>query len=74
VNASDEGNTRVWLLPHIYWNVTKGMPQSEIDVLMREVERLAEAQDYDALRNYPFIYIGESCHRRSTLQTAASAA
>jgi hypothetical protein len=64
VNASDKGNPRIWLLPDIYWKITKGMPQSEIDALMGEVERLAEVQDYDALRNYPFIYIGEKCHKR----------
>ena len=65
VNASQEENTRVWFLPDIYWNITKGMLESEIDALMCEVERLAEARDYEALRNYPFIYVGESRHRRS---------
>ena len=74
MNASDAGNARVWLLPHIYWNITKGMSQTEIDALMCEVERLAEAQDYEALRNYPFIYVGENCHRRSTSLSAAAVA
>jgi len=32
---------------------------------MEEVERVAEAQDLEGLRNYPFIYVGENCRRRS---------
>jgi len=44
------------------------MVQCEIDALMAEVERLAEARDLDALRNYPFIFIGENCHRREMLR------
>ena len=55
MSASAEGSVRIWLLPDIYWKITKGMPQAEIDALMSEVEELAEAQDIDALRQYPFI-------------------
>lgn len=65
MNAIAEDNVRIWFLPDIYWKVTKGMPQEAIDTLMSEVEQLAAAQDVDALRHYPFIYIGESCHHRS---------
>lgn len=72
VNIGSEGNTRIWFLPDVYWNVTKGMVQCEIDALMAEVERLAEARDLDALRNYPFIFIGENCHRREMLRGAVA--
>ncbi len=71
MNENDEGNKRIWLLPDVYWKITKGMSQPEIDALMSEVERLAEAQNLEALRNYPFIYIGQNCHRRSNLELAA---
>jgi len=65
VSESAEGSVRIWLLPDIYWKITKDMPQEAADALMSEVEELALAQDIDALRQYPFIYIGENCHRRS---------
>lgn len=70
--AVSTGNElRVWLLPHLYWKQTKGMRAEEIDELMSEVERLAEARDFDALRKYAFIYIGENCHRRAELMNEA---
>ena len=74
MNASKEGSSRIWLLPDVYWKITKGMPQAEINALMCKVERLAEAQDLDALRHYPFIYIGENCHRRSAQPAVTSIA
>ena len=67
MSASAEGSIRIWLLPDIYWKTTKGMTQEAVDALMREVEGLAAAQDIEALRQYPFIYIGENCHRRSSM-------
>jgi len=73
VNASAEGSIRIWLLPDIYWRITKGMRQDAIDALMCEVEELAAAHDLDALRQYPFIYIGENCHRRSSILQPMSA-
>ena len=62
--VSTENELRVWLLPHLYWKQTKGMRPQEIDELMSEVERLAEARDFDSLRKYSFIYVGVTCHRR----------
>lgn len=43
----------------------KGMSQEEVDNLMHEVERFAEAHDVAALRKYPFICIGETCNRKA---------
>jgi hypothetical protein len=65
VNATVEQKLRVWLLPHAYWEATKGMPADEVDALMPEVERLAAAKEFEALREYSFIYLGETCHRRA---------
>ena len=56
---------RIWFLPHLYWQATKGMLPEEVDNLMQEVERLAEAHDLDALRKYSFICIGKTCHRKA---------
>lgn len=65
MEVTDERNERIWFLPHIYWRVTKEMSPEEADDLMREVELLAEADDLAALSKYPFIHIGETCHRRT---------
>ena len=62
---------RIWFLPHEYWQATKGMSQEEINELMDKVERLAEAKDFAALSKYPFIFIGESVHRRELLARAS---
>lgn len=65
MNIEEQTNQRIWFLPHMYWRSTKGMPQEEVDMLMQEVERLAEAHDIAALRKYPFICIGETCHHKA---------
>jgi hypothetical protein len=35
------------------------MPADEISKLMEEVEKYAEAKDVEALKKYPFVYIGD---------------
>ena len=59
-NAS-EGNrrNRIWFFPHKFWQATKGMPQDEVAQLMSKVEEEAEAKNFDALRKYPFVYVGD---------------
>lgn len=64
MNAIEEETVRIWFLPHPYWQITKGMTPEETDALMAEVEQLANARDFEALRKYSFIHIGETCHRR----------
>jgi hypothetical protein len=64
VTAAVEPAKRIWFLPHEYWQITKKMSAEEIDQLMHEVECLAEARNFAALSKYPFIFIGERCHRR----------
>ena len=49
---------RVWFFPHKFWQATKGMPKDEVAQLMSKVEEEAEARDFEALKKYPFVYVG----------------
>jgi len=50
---------RIWFFPNKFWAATKGMAEAEIDRLMQEVERYAEAKDLEALKKYPFVFVGD---------------
>lgn len=50
---------RIWFFPNKFWAATKGMPAEEVSKLMEEVERYAEAKDVDALKKYPFVFVGD---------------
>ena len=50
---------RIWFFPHKFWQATKGMPKDEVSRLMSKVEEEAEAKDFDALRKYPFVFVGD---------------
>ena len=50
---------RIWFFPNKFWQATKGMPSDEVSKLMEEVERYAEAKDVEALKKYPFVYVGD---------------
>lgn len=50
---------RIWFFPNKFWAATKGMPADEVSSLMEEVERLAKAKDVEALKKYPFVYVGD---------------
>jgi len=50
---------RIWFFPHKFWQATKGMPKEEVNRLMSKVEEAAEAKDFDALKKYPFVYVGD---------------
>lgn len=50
---------RIWFFPDKFWAATKGMPAEEVNHLMEEVEHYAEAKDFDALRKYPFVFVGD---------------
>lgn len=50
---------RIWFFPNKFWAATKGMPADEVSRLMEEVERCAEAKDVEALKKYPFVYVGD---------------
>lgn len=50
---------RIWFFPNKFWQVTKGMPHDEVSKLMEEVEQLAAAGNMEALRQYPFVFVGD---------------
>ena len=50
---------RIWFFPHKFWQATKGMPKEEVNRLMSKVEEEAEAKDFEALRKYPFVFVGD---------------
>jgi hypothetical protein len=50
---------RIWFFPDKFWQATKGMPSDEVNQLMEEVERHAAAKDLEALRKYPFVFVGD---------------
>jgi len=50
---------RIWFFPHKFWQATKGMPKEEVNRLMTKVEEEAEARNFDALKKYPFVFVGD---------------
>jgi hypothetical protein len=50
---------RIWFFPDKFWAATKGMPAEEVSRLMEEVEKYAEERDVEALKKYPFVYVGD---------------
>ncbi len=50
---------RIWFFPNKFWQATKGMPSDEVNKLMEEVEGYAAAKDVEALKKYPFVFVGD---------------
>ncbi len=50
---------RIWFFPDKFWSTTKDMPADEVSKLMEEVEKYAEAKDVEALKKYPFVFVGD---------------
>ncbi len=50
---------RIWFFPDKFWKATKDMKPEEVSNLYAEVERLAEQHDVEALRKYPFVFVGD---------------
>jgi hypothetical protein len=61
VESTPETNyrDRIWFFPNKFWAATKGMPAEEVSRLMEEVERYAEAKNVEALKKYPFVFVGD---------------
>jgi len=59
VSAEANHRERIWFFPNKFWQATRNMPPDEVSQLMEEVERYAEARDMQALRKYPFVYVGD---------------
>jgi hypothetical protein len=50
---------RIWFFPDKFWRATEHMKPEEVATLMAEVERCAEVRDVEALRKYPFVFVGD---------------
>ena len=65
VEADNKSETnhreRIWFFPNKFWQATKGMPKEQVSQLMEEVEKYAEAKDVEALKKYPFVFVGDPC-------------
>jgi len=63
VEADNKSETnhreRIWFFPNKFWQATKGMPKEQVSQLMEEVEKYAEAKDVEALKKYPFVFVGD---------------
>jgi hypothetical protein len=57
--AEQNNRNRIWFFPNKFWAATKGMPADEVSRLMDEVEKLAEAKDVEALKKFPFVFVGD---------------
>lgn len=50
---------RIWFFPDKFWQVTKNMAPEEAAALMETVETYAAAGDLQALKKYPFVFVGD---------------
>ncbi len=57
--AEESQRERIWFFPHKFWQATKGMPKDEVTRLMSKVEEEAEAKNFEALKKYPFVFVGD---------------
>lgn len=58
-NTEPDHRNRIWFFPDKFWKATKNMPKEEAANLMAEVEQYAAAGNVQALRKYPFVFIGD---------------
>lgn len=61
MNSSNEPDARkrIWFFPHKWWQATKGMTKEQMAQLMEQVEQDAESKNLDALKKYPFVFVGD---------------
>lgn len=57
--VNQDQRNRIWFFPSKFWAATKGMPAEEVNRLMAEVESYAEAKNVEALKKYPFVFVGD---------------
>lgn len=57
---------RVWLLPPKFWSATKAMPAEEIETLVERLMVFSAAQDFESLKKFDFIVVGNSHPNRNT--------
>ncbi|HZD33370.1 MAG TPA: hypothetical protein VE779_17125 [Candidatus Angelobacter sp.] len=63
-SAEASHRERIWFFPNKFWAATKGMSPEDAGRLMEEVEKYAEAKDVEALKRYPFVYVGDPYKHR----------
>ncbi len=61
---------RIWFFPDKFWRATKGMSQEAVSALLQEVEAYAAAGDVQALKKYPFVFVGDPYKRKKTKPAA----
>jgi len=59
INTESDHRNRIWFFPHKFWAATQNMPKEEAANLMAEVEKHAAAGNVEALKKYPFVFIGD---------------
>ena len=69
-DTDTEPRNRIWFFPHKFWEATKNMPKEQAANLMAEVEGYAAAGDFQALRKYPFVVVGDPYKRNRAKQPA----
>jgi len=62
---------RIWFFPDKFWQATKNMPADQVSRLMEEVERHAAAHDVQALKKYPFVFVGDPYKKTKKTPPAA---
>jgi hypothetical protein len=50
---------RVWLAPQRFWSATKEMSVEETERLFEHIMFLSEVRDFESLRKFDFIVVGE---------------
>jgi hypothetical protein len=55
---------RVWLMPQKFWSATKEMSVDETERLVEHLMLLSAAQDFESLRKFDFIFVGQPDFRR----------
>ncbi len=68
--AEVDHHERIWFFPNKFWQATKNMPPEQASALMEEVEAYAAAHDVQALKKYPFVFVGDP-YKKSKRSPAA---
>jgi hypothetical protein len=61
---------RIWFFPDKFWSATKNWPSDQISDLMQEVETHAAAGNVEALRKYPFVFVGNPYEKKKAAAAA----
>ncbi len=64
---------RIWFFPDKFWQATKNMSSEQVASLMEEVEGYAAAKDTQALKKYPFVFVGDPYQKKKSRQPAPAA-